>query len=55
MIEFAKKLSKTKKVWIDGGITWDIYNSLKESDIHEAIMGRAIFLDKDETIKKITK
>ncbi len=51
MIEFAKKLSETKKVWIDGGVTWEIYNSLKESVIYEAIMGRAIFFNKDETVK----
>lgn len=55
MIDFAKKLSKTKKVWIDGGVTWEIYNSLKESGIYEAIMGRAIFFNKDETVKMITK
>lgn len=56
MLEYAIDLAKKgKKVWIDGGINWDIYNSIIDSPIHSAVMGRAIFKDKGKIAQYISK
>lgn len=47
MLEFAKELSKTKKVYIDGGINIDMYKKLNDSNIYCAVMGRAVFQNKE--------
>lgn len=53
MLVFAQELADTgKKVWIDGGITEAIYQKLKDSKIHAAVMGRAIFADKEKAVRQ---
>lgn len=49
MEEFALSLANEKKhrVWIDGGITAAIYQRLKNTEIYAAVMGRAIYNDKE--------
>lgn len=36
------------QVWIDGGLTLEKYEELKDSDIYAAVMGRAIYQNKDK-------
>ena len=56
MEEFALKLAENKdyKVWIDGCITYETYNRLKDSNIYCAVIGRAIFNDEELAIKKFS-
>lgn len=43
---YALKLSESgKKVWIDGGVTKDVYISLSQSSIYASVMGRGVFND----------
>lgn len=52
MIQIAERLANNgKKVWIDGGITWEIFEQIKNSCIHCAVMGRAVFSNKNKIIK----
>jgi pentose-5-phosphate-3-epimerase len=49
MLEFAKRVAADgiHEVWVDGGITAEIFYGLADSAIHAAVLGRAIFADKD--------
>lgn len=52
MIDFALNLANQgKKVWIDGGITFEIYQQIKDSTIYAVVMGRAIFENKEKAIE----
>ena len=54
MVNFALKLAQQKKkVWIDGGITLEIYERLKDSEIYAAVMGRGVFSDRKRAIEKL--
>lgn len=57
MIEFAINLANKgqHRVWIDGGINYEIYQELKDSKIYAAVMGRAVFGDKNLAIERFTK
>lgn len=56
MLRFALKLAEEgKKVWVDGGITYEIYQGIKDSRIHAAVMGRAIFADKEKALELFIK
>lgn len=53
MVDYAMSLAiRGKKIWIDGGITYEIYSKFKNSKIHSAIMGRAVFSDKEMALKR---
>lgn len=50
MADLAQKIAlQGKKVWIDGGISYDLYESLAQSHeaIYAAVMGRGVYGDKD--------
>lgn len=53
MIEFATELAEDglHEVWIDGGITPEILNQVRDSHIYAAVLGRAIFEDRNRAIK----
>ena len=53
MEEFALKLAENDdyRIWIDGYITYETYERLKDSRIYCAVIGRAIFSDKELAIK----
>ena len=54
MLNFALDLANAgKKVWIDGGITIDIFEQVKSSNIYAAVMGRGVFGDKKVAIEKL--
>lgn len=54
MEEFALMLAKEKghQVWIDGGITAEIHQRLKDTEIYAAVMGRAIYNDKELALRQ---
>lgn len=52
MERLAIELSKTKKVYVDGRIDYQTYQRLQDSKIYCAVMGRAIFEDKNLAIKQ---
>lgn len=55
MLDFALNLANQgKKVWVDGGITAEIYRQIKDSNIYAAVMGRAIFKNKEKAIEQFT-
>lgn len=47
MINYAIKLADTKQIWVDGGITDEIYSLIKGTRIYAAVMGRAVFNNKE--------
>ena len=51
MADFAQKIAKEhqKKVWIDGGIDYRLYEELKQRcpDIYAAVMGRGVYGNKE--------
>ena len=51
--DLALKLMREKnlKVWLDGGVTFEKYQQLKNSGLYAAIMGRAIFQNKEKFSK----
>lgn len=53
MVKEALRLAENKKVWIDGGITREIFEQLHNSKIHSAVMGRAIFSDRNKAKEMI--
>ncbi len=54
MLEYALKLAEqNKKVWIDGGITLEIFERVRDSKIHAAVMGRAVFGNREMAIEKL--
>ena len=57
MEEFALKLAreKKKKIWIDGCVTYETYERLKNSGIYCAVIGRGIFKDKELAIKQFCR
>lgn len=56
MEEFAIKLANNSKyrVWIDGCITYETYLRLCKTNIHCAVIGRAIFNDEQLSINRFT-
>ncbi|MBQ6477800.1 MAG: hypothetical protein IJI44_00375 [Erysipelotrichaceae bacterium] len=56
MEKFALKLAENEdyKVWIDGCVTYDTYERLKESKLYSAVIGRAIFSDRELAIKRFS-
>lgn len=53
MLDYAVRLAAETphKVWIDGAVSWEIVRRLRESDIYAAVMGRAIFSDRDKAVE----
>ncbi|MCI9074805.1 MAG: hypothetical protein HFH10_03215 [Dorea sp.] len=53
MLDYSVRLADETphKVWVDGAISWEIAHRLRESDIYAAVMGRAIFLDRDKAVE----
>ena len=52
MEKLALKLAaEGKKVWIDGGVTAEIYSKLADSSLTAAVMGRAVFKNKEQAVK----
>ena len=43
------------KLWLDGGINYDIYKKLEKTDVYAIVMGRAIFSNKEEAIKLFSR
>ena len=55
MVKYAIQLSEIgKKVWIDGGINYEIYEQVKNTKIYAAVMGRAIFENRELAIQRYT-
>ena len=53
MEKLALKLAaEGKKVWIDGGVTAEIYSKLADSSLTAAVMGRAVFKNKEQAVKQ---
>lgn len=48
--DYALNLAKSQKlkVWLDGGVTYDIYKRLKNSGINAVVMGREIYFNKEK-------
>ncbi len=44
-----------KKVWIDGGITAEIYQKLADSSLTAAVMGRAVFNNKEQAVRQFCR
>lgn len=40
------------KIWLDGGINYDIYRQLPKDEIYAVVMGRAIYSDKELALKQ---
>lgn len=57
MEEFALKLAqeKKKKIWIDGCVTYETYERLKNSGVYCAVIGRGIFKDKELAVKQFCR
>ena len=57
MEEFALKLvqEQKKKIWIDGCVTYETYERLKNSGIYCAVIGRGIFKDKELAVKQFCR
>lgn len=54
MLEYAVELAEqNKKVWIDGGITIDIYEKVKDSKIYAAVMGRGVFGNRQLAVERL--
>lgn len=51
MAEYAQDIARRygKKVWIDGGITYELYEELKKKcpEVYAAVMGRGVYGDKE--------
>jgi len=56
MEEFALKISEREnaRVWIDGCITYETYERLKSSRLYCAVIGRAIFSDKQLAVERFS-
>ena len=56
MEEFALQLAEDEKrrIWVDGCITYETYERLKDSKLYCAIIGRAIFTDKDLAVRRFS-
>lgn len=52
MEDLAVQLSERKKIWVDGHIDYERFARLDRSNIYCAVMGRAIFEDKDLALKQ---
>ncbi len=52
-LSIAKKYNL--KLWLDGGINYDIYKSLEEQDIYAVVMGRAVFSNKEEALRLFSR
>ncbi len=54
MEEFAVELARLqkKRVWIDGCVTYETFERLRNSGIYCAVIGRGIFKDKELAIKQ---
>jgi pentose-5-phosphate-3-epimerase len=52
MEELAINLSGKKKIWVDGHIDYERFKRLDQTDIYCAVMGRAIFEDKDLAVRQ---
>ncbi|MBQ6478469.1 MAG: hypothetical protein IJI44_03780 [Erysipelotrichaceae bacterium] len=54
MEKFALELAEDerKKIWIDGCVTYDTYQRLKDSRIYCAVVGRGIFADKQLAVQR---
>lgn len=53
MLDLAVRLAEQgKKVWIDGGVTYEIYQKVKDSKIYSAVMGRAVFTDRKLALER---
>ncbi|MGN1399364.1 MAG: hypothetical protein ACI4WG_05150 [Erysipelotrichaceae bacterium] len=48
-LDLAKKYNL--KLWLDGGINYQIYQQFLTTDVYAVVMGRAIFSDKNAAIK----
>ena len=56
MLDYALRLAaEGKKVWIDGGITAEIFERHKDSDIYAAVMGRGVFGNKEKAIETLAR
>ncbi|MBQ6125464.1 MAG: hypothetical protein IJI77_00350 [Erysipelotrichaceae bacterium] len=56
MEEFALKLAENEKyrVWIDGCVTYETYQRIKDSKLYCAVVGRAIFSDRRLAIDRFS-
>ena len=56
MEAFALKLAENEayRVWIDGCVTYETYERLKDSRLYSAVVGRAIFSDRDLAIQRFS-
>lgn len=53
MLDLAAKLADSEKtVWIDGGVNAEIVHQLRHSSITAAVMGRAVFQDKEQAVRQ---
>ena len=57
MEDFAIKLAKEGKyrIWIDGCVTYETFQRLKDSGIYCAVIGRGIFQDKEFAVAHYCK
>ena len=50
MADFAQEIAEKyhKKVWIDGGVSFELYEELKQRcpNIYATVMGRGVYADK---------
>ena len=53
LLNYGLTLSKKYKLklWLDGGINYQIYTQLPKDEIYAVVMGRAIFSDKQAAIR----
>lgn len=54
MLETALHIAETyhMKTWIDGNVSYDIWRYLKDSPIYAAVMGGAVYRDKELAIRQ---
>lgn len=56
MLDLALMIANSgKKVWIDGGVTSDIVLRLKDSPLTAAVLGRAVFGDKEQAVRQFCR
>ena len=54
MEEFALKLAENekKRIWIDGCVTYETYQRIKDSKLYCAVVGRGVFADKQLAVER---
>ena len=57
LAEFAKELARRpgRRVWVDGAVDFPVLEDLERAGIYAAVMGRAIFRDKENACQKAGK